>query len=336
MQSIQLTQEIKAIGLACGFHAIGITEPKISNKAKQLYQQWIENNYHANMHFMHKTASCRLNPQEFLPEVKSIICCRWDCCFDDSFNDKHVVKYAQATDYHHEVNKRLNDFTQAIKVFLAKNFAENIVKEIFLQSFCDTQPVAEKTLAMQAGLGWIGKNSLLVNKASGSSCFLGEIYTNLDLNPDLPEKDYCGNCRKCIDACPTQALTENRTVNANKCIAYLTLVHKGDIPVELSKLIGTQVIGCGICQKCCPWNKTEKNSCTFDMNVKTANAKNVNLDLNIKNILHQASLTEMLSWDKNTYQNYIKNTPLDAYVSYEKWLRNVAIAINNSPKTTES
>lgn len=327
----QLTTQIKKLGLQCGFHAIGITLANISSTAQKNYQQWIDNNYNANMHFMQRTTNQRLNPQLFVPEVKSVICCRWDRYLNNALGNKNLVAYAQVSDYHIEIQQRLEQFASLIQDFILKNtfyvhHNNNLNKDdILLKCFCDTKPVLEKYLAMQAGLGWIGKNSLLINKFSGSSCFLGEIYTNLELIYDKPEFDLCGNCRKCLDYCPTQAITNLRMINTNRCIAYLTLVHKGSIPLELRKAIGTQVIGCDLCQKCCPWNQYKKS------NLATSN-----INLYIKNILCNISLAEMLLLNKNDYKNLIANTPLDGYLTYEKWLRNVAIALGNSPKSDKN
>lgn len=305
--SNQLTAKIKLLGKSLGFAKIGIARPHVNTRDVIKLTQWLQNNNAETLAFMQKNAALRANPIKFIPWVKSIICCRFDYKIADTANNDYISSYALCRDYHDEVCARLEKLVKQIQQFV--NTSSNTFN---FRIFCDSSPVLEKALAAQAGLGWVGKNTLLLNKDSGSDSFLGEIYTDLIMPEDKPINELCGNCTKCLDACPTKALSVPYSLNANRCIAYLTIEHKGKIPEDLRPLIGTKIFGCTECQKCCPWNKKNTNESTFIPFPQLQNLK----------------LEQLLQWDENTYKKNTEGTPLHR-LGYERWRRNIIVALNN-------
>lgn len=307
LHSIQLANKIKLLGKKLGFAQVGITRPVVNERAIIKLEQWLHSNNYGTMLFMQKNVDLRIYPFKFVPWVKSIICCRFDYTSTDTTNNDHISSYALCRDYHDEIRSRLEKLVEQIQQFV--NTANNTFN---FRIFCDSSPVLEKAFAAQAGLGWIGKNTLLLNKDSGSNSFLGEIYTDLIIPEDKPIHELCGNCTKCLDACPTKALSAPYSLDANRCIAYLTIEHKGEIPENLRSRIGAKIFGCTECQKCCPWNK-----------------KNISENFFIPfSQLQNLKLEQLLQWDENTYKKNTEGTPLRR-LGYERWRRNIIVALNN-------
>lgn len=319
--SIQLSNKIKLLATNLGFAQVGITQPYIDTTAAKRLKQWLEQSHHGTMAFLQKNIKQRTEPQQFIPWVKSIICCRLNYQQPISIQNNYIAYYALCCDYHQVMHSHLNMLVEQIRQLL-----NNSQQSYNFYICCDSAPVMEKTLAAQAGIGWIGKNTLLLNKDSGTMSFLGEIYTDLLLAPDKPLHESCGNCTKCLNACPTQALNTAYSLNASQCIAYLTIEHKGSIPLHLRKKIGTRIFGCTECQKCCPWNDKTMKNFTKDKKFYVPAAKQ-----NIK----EATLAEMFLWDKATYIKNTAGTPLQR-LGFTRWLRNLAIALGNSPATEEN
>jgi epoxyqueuosine reductase len=182
--------------------------------------------------------------------------------------------------------------------------------------FTDSAPVMEVELAAKAGLGWRGKHTLLLTREAGSFFFLGEIYTDLPLPVDSPAQDHCGTCRKCIDVCPTQAIVAPYSLDARRCISYLTIEHPGSIPVALRPLIGNRVYGCDDCQLVCPWNKYAQLSGEADFAVR--------------NGLDAATLTELFAWSEQDFHTRLLGSAIHR-IGYERWLRNLAVGLGNVP-----
>ena len=187
------------------------------------------------------------------------------------------------------------------------------------RAFADSAPVMEVELAVQAGIGWRGKHTLLLDR-QGSWFFLGEIYCDLELETDSPIEDHCGSCRRCIDICPTQAITAPYQLDARRCISYLTIELKGAIPEELRPLIGNRIYGCDDCQLVCPWNGFAQAS--------------PELDFQVRNGLDRASMLELFSWTEEEFGRRLQGSPIRR-IGYERWLRNLAVGLGNAPSSSE-
>jgi epoxyqueuosine reductase len=225
-------------------------------------------------------------------------------------NRAYIARYTLGRDYHKVLRGRLRK--------LAAHVAE-LVGPFGHRVFTDSAPVLERALARNAGLGWIGKHTNLLNREQGSWFFLGEIYTDLDLPADSPHHDnYCGTCMRCIEVCPTQAIVAPYTLDARRCISYLTIESKSAIPLELRPLLGNRVFGCDDCQIFCPWNRY----------AKTAEIA----DFNPRHRLDTATLLELWDWDEATFVARTEGSALRR-VSFEQWQRNLAVALGNAPPT---
>lgn len=318
--NFSLNARIKKIGAELGFAGVGITDIKGHEQA-DYFANWVQKRSHGDMTYLERNQDLRFNPILMMPEVKSIIVCRLNypaikknCnCRDSNFQDTRVdddekenfveiATYAQGRDYHKIVYKKLDLF--------AKKISEFIDKPIRYRVFCDSAPVLEKALAAKAGLGWIGKNSLLINEKDGSYFFLGEIFTDLDLTFDEPVLSRCGNCRRCLDACPTRALSVPYQLDASRCIAYLTIEHNGEIADELKKCIGNKIFGCDACQVVCPWNKRINDDQTV---IKDFVKRFANLNLK-----------ELLRWTEEEYLERTAGTVLRR-LGYKRWRRNLLL-----------
>ena len=214
-------------------------------------------------------------------------------------------------DYHSEMRNRLHIIAKKIN---------NEIKDFKYRAFVDSAPVLEKAIAQKAGLGWIGKNTLLINKKNGSYFFLGEIYTNIDFETDEKSESYCGDCNKCITTCPTNAIIAPHVLDAKKCIAYLTIELKGTIPKKYRDSIGNRVFGCDDCQIVCPWNR-------FSSETKIE-------EFGHNNKLDSASLISLFNWSEKEFKENTKNTPINR-ISYFQWLRNISIGLGNSNKSVD-
>ncbi|MDQ3617168.1 MAG: tRNA epoxyqueuosine(34) reductase QueG, partial [Pseudomonadota bacterium] len=186
--------------------------------------------------------------------------------------------------------------------------------------FVDSAPVLERALARNAGLGWIGKHTCLIDKDGGSWFFLGEIYVDLLLPVDTPASAHCGTCRRCIDICPTQAITAPNRLDARRCISYLTIEHEGTIPLELREPIGNRIFGCDDCQLVCPWNKFARRTDEPDFRAR--------------NNLDRASLAELFAWSEEAFLQRTEGSAIRRS-GYQRWLRNIAVALGNAPTTAE-
>jgi epoxyqueuosine reductase len=301
--STELSNNIKLWGQQIGLSLIGITSADAITAPTQM-QAWLAKGYHGEMNYLTSNLTKRFNPTELMPEAKSIICCAINYYQPNS--SPHISRYALGRDYHKVMRKYLKKF--------AKKISQEI-GEFKFRYFVDSAPVAEKDLAIKAGLGWRGKNSLLINPDFGSWLFLGEIYTNLELTPDKPQLNQCGACNACIKACPSKAILAPYQIDASRCLAYLTIEHKSQIPEEYRSLIGDCIYGCDICQNVCPWNK----------NAKTTNE----LDFFPRKNLADASLAELASWDE---AEFLKNTEGTAIrrIGFQRWRRNIKLAISQS------
>jgi len=238
--------------LSSGFDAVGFAEARLGTEARAGLQEFIARGYHGDMGWLAGTAARRGDPQVLWPEARTVVVLGINyapqedpLAVGDARDRGAVSVYARGRDYHDTLKRRLS----ALAHWIEERWPGG------LKLFVDTAPVMEKPLAERAGLGWQGKHTNLVSRDFGSWLFLGEIYLSLALEPDSPEADHCGSCRRCLDACPTAAFTAPHRLDARRCISYLTIEHKGMIPLELRPLIGNRIYGCDDCLAVCPWNK---------------------------------------------------------------------------------
>lgn len=294
----ELATTIKNLGITIGFDQIGITDTDLSDAAPH-FIEWIKNGYFGEMNYMQNNLEKRLDPQKIMPNTKSIICCSLNYLPLRHKTPTIVAKYALGRDYHKIIRKKLK--------LLAKKI-ERAIGKFNYRVFCDSAPVLEKALAEKAGLGWIGKNTLLINPELGSYFFLGVMLTDLDLPLDAPIKSRCGNCNKCFDSCPTRALIAPHKLDARRCIAYLTIEHRSEIPQNLQSAIGAKIFGCDLCQEACPWNRFNK---VTQEPAFTALPQWIN-----------TRLEELLTWDEKTFQEKTTDTPIFR-LGYKRWQRNL-------------
>jgi len=283
---MMLTAEIKRRAFGLGFDLCGITTgTKPEHDAA--YRQWIADGCHGEMRYMTR----RLDPVQLLPGVRSIIVVGLNY---HNTGVAHIARYAAAPlDYHDLMGERL------------KQLAE-MVSGVW---HVDTGPVLERDLAQRAGLGWIGKHTNLINRRFGNWILLGEILTTRELVPDAPEREHCGRCRRCLDACPTGALTAPYRLDARRCISYLTIELKGSIPVELRSVIGDRVFGCDACLEVCPWNRFATLSAMMPR--------------------AWPPLEEMLAWTEQQFADFFRGTPVYR-LKRGRFLRNVCVVLGNT------
>ena len=272
------------------------------------------------MGYLERNVEKRLQPDALEPDTVRIISARMDYlgveppaaqALPESDGSAHIARYALGRDYHKTVRRRLARLAARIRDAVGSAAACQG------RAFVDSAPVLEKPLAEKAGLGWIGKNTLLLNREAGSWFFLGEIYTNLPL-PTTPRQPQpgCGSCRACMTVCPTGAIIGPGKLDATRCIAYLTIEHKSAIPEHLREAVGSRVFGCDDCQIVCPWNRFAQRSAEADFAPRHG--------------LAAASIAELLDWDEATFLAKTAGMALRR-VSYEQWVRNLAVAAGNAP-----
>ena len=310
-----LKARIRQWGLELGFQQVGFADTDLAAAERDL-DQWLAEGRHGDMEWMGRHGRKRTRPDELVPGTRSVIVLRMDYLpadatpLDDLLGqpDKACIsRYAIGRDYHKTLRNRLKKLAQKIEAEIGA-FGYRV--------FTDSAPVMEKPLAAKAGLGWIGKHTNLLNRRAGSWFFLGEIYTDLEFSPDKPVRDHCGSCRKCIDVCPTQAITAPYQLDATRCISYLTIELKGSIPEEFREAIGNRVYGCDDCQAVCPWNRYAQFSGEDDFQPRQD--------------LDAGSLVELFEWDEATFLQRTEGTAIRR-IGYERWLRNLAVGLGNAP-----
>lgn len=244
-----LTDKIRAKATALGFDDMGVAAASRLNEHEKGLEKWLENGFQAGMDYMTNHFDKRLDPSELVPGTKSVIVLTYNYYPVKSLhpNSYKVSKYAYGRDYHKVLKKKLKALYRYI---------ESLEPSVEGRFFVDSAPVMERQWAEKAGLGWRGKNSLLINKKKGSFFFISELLLNLELecNESIPT-NHCGSCTKCIDACPTDAIVKDGVIDANKCISYLTIENKGEIRKDFQGKMEGWVFGCDICQDVCPWNR---------------------------------------------------------------------------------
>jgi epoxyqueuosine reductase len=281
------------------------------------FQTWLANKHHGEMAWLERNAPKRIDPQQVLPGAKSVICLAASYHHADSRFTIHdsrsglVARYARFADYHDVLGERLK-----ILVNFIDQVADRKVRSLW---HVDTGPVLERDIAQRAGLGFVGKHTNLISRRLGNWIFLAEIITTLELEPDAPEQNHCGNCTRCITACPTNAITAPFELDARKCISYLTIELKGPIPVELRPAIGKRIFGCDDCLAACPWNRFAREG-----NLMKPQARND---------LAQPDLIELLQLDEAGFKSRFAGTPI-LRTKRRGLLRNVCVALGNAGDET--
>ena len=258
-QQDQLAAKIRAWAAELGFQQVGISDVDLGENEAYL-EKWLAAGYHGSMNYMASHGSKRSRPEELVPGTCRVLSLRMDYMSADtqplrildSPDKAYISRYALGRDYHKLIRKRLAKLARRIEAEAGGGH---------YRAFVDSAPVLERAIAERAGLGWIAKNTMLINDRAGSWFFLGEIYTDLPLRTDPPQHSkHCGSCTACLDICPTNAFVGPFELDARKCISYLTIEHKGSIDPELRPLMGNRIFGCDDCQLVCPWNKFAQSS----------------------------------------------------------------------------
>ncbi len=305
------------MAVARGFDALGVSDVDLEADAERL-QRWLDHGLHGEMGYMSKHGSRRTHPEQLVPGTVRVLSARmnyWPAEARDAFEalrdsqSAYVSRYALGRDYHKILRNALQD--------LATGIIER-VGPMGYRVFVDSGPVLEKALARNAGLGWIGKHTNLIARDAGSYFFIGEILTDLPLPLDETASAHCGSCSACIPACPTGAITAPYRLDARRCISYLTIELHGAIPVELRRLLGNRIYGCDDCQLVCPWNKFARAAAHPDFKARHA--------------LDNSRLAALFGW---TEAEFLQRTEGSAIrrIGYERWLRNIAVALGNAPAT---
>ena len=314
-----LTVQIKDWGRELGFQQLGVCSVELPEDERRLLA-WLEAGRHGEMGYMQGHGTRRSRPDELVPGTLRVISARMDYWPADATDAEallekpelaYVARYALGRDYHKLLRARLQKLADRIQAAIGP---------FGYRAFTDSAPVLEKALARGAGLGWIGKHTNLINKDGGSWFFLGELFTDLPLPMDEAATDHCGTCRTCMDVCPTGAIVAPYELDARRCIAYLTIEHKGPIPEEFRTAMGNRVFGCDDCQLFCPWNKFAQATGESDFKPRHG--------------LDHAKLTELFGWSE---EEFLKRTEGSAIrrTGYIGWLRNIAVGLGNAPTSDE-
>ncbi len=331
-----------------GFNDLGITDTRLPGAAERL-QAWLAAGHHGDMAYMARYGDDRTDPSKIVPGTTRVIVVRMDYlpanpAFKEVLQTPQlgmISRYAQNRDYHKLMRKRLQKLAKFILSLFSDReqlnpsiassaaysrglseqsidlAAPDLKKAPLLRPFVDSGPIMEKPLAVKAGLGWIGKNTMLIQPKAGSFFFLGTLLTNLDLPLTEPfATQHCGRCSACISICPTQAIIAPYVLDARRCISYLTIEYRGIIPLEFRKAIGNRIYGCDDCQIICPWNKFAKTTAELDFENRRGFLK--------------PRLLDLFAWSETEFLKRTEGSPIRR-IGYECWLRNIAIALGNAP-----
>jgi len=320
-QWAELALQIKNWAAELGFAQCAVSEPDLTLASERL-QQWLQARHHGSMEWMQERAELRSHPEKLLPGTLRVISVRMDYLADNSMlavlksDDKaYISRYALGRDYHKLIRKRLAQLADKIRAAIDAMPLDASQPELIQRPFVDSAPVMEKPIAEQAGLGWIGKNTLLINSEAGSWFFLGELFTSAPLPVDRSSQpDQCGNCRACLTTCPTDAFTAPYQLDARRCIAYQTIENRGSIPVELRGALGNRVFGCDDCQIFCPWNRQP--------------AQTQQADFAPRHQLQDSQLAELFMWSEQQWLERTAGSPIRR-IGYRGWLRNLSVGLGN-------
>jgi len=314
-----LARDIKRWARELGFADTGISGVALEQDEQHLLR-WLDDGHHGEMDYMTRHGTRRSRPAELEPGTQRVISVRmdyvppgtrdaWKVLGDSECG--YVARYALGRDYHKLMRNRLQKLAGRIHA---------VVGDFGYRAYVDSAPVLEKALARNAGLGWIGKHTVLINRRAGSYFFLGELYTDLPLPVDEPASAHCGSCRRCIDICPTRAIVAPYRLDARRCIAYLTIELRGAIPEDMRAPLGNRIFGCDDCQLVCPWNK-------FAQETREP-------DFAPRHQLDGARLVELFAWSEDEFLRRTEGMAIRR-TGHEGWLRNIAVALGNAPASPE-
>jgi epoxyqueuosine reductase len=314
---VALASRIRELAREYGFQRCGIAGVELGEDETHL-RDWLAKGLYGSMEWMARHGDKRSRPDDLVPGTLRVISVgldygrrddeeAWQTLADGE--RAYVARYALGRDYHKLMRQRLQKLADRIAAEVGP-FGHRV--------FVDSAPVLERALARNAGLGWIGKHTCLIDKDGGSWFFLGELYVDLPLPVDAPATSHCGTCTRCIDICPTEAIIAPNRLDARRCIAYLTIEHEGSIDEELRPLIGNRIFGCDDCQLVCPWNKFAKRTDEPDFRAR--------------NNLDAATLPELFAWSEEEFLQRTEGTAIRRS-GHERWLRNIAVALGNAPTT---
>ncbi|WP_371375901.1 tRNA epoxyqueuosine(34) reductase QueG [Thalassotalea aquiviva] len=297
-----------------GFSDIGVSDVDLSQH-QQALERWLKNQYHGNMDYMNRNIEMRVQPDALLPGTLRVISVRMDYLPTNAKfaqllkqpDHAYISRYALGRDYHKLMRNRLKQLGEKIKQHC---------HQLNFRPFVDSAPILERPLAEKAGLGWVGKHSLLLNKQAGSWFFLGELLVDIELPIDQQTPNHCGDCVACMKICPTNAIVEPYVVDARRCISYLTIELRESIPLELRNLIGNRIYGCDDCQLICPWNRFAKLS--------------VEADFQARNAFDEPPLLALFAWTEDEFLKRTQGSPIRR-IGYACWQRNIATAMGNAP-----
>lgn len=315
----QLALDIKHWAHELGFQQAGITDTSVLEADDRL-QDWLAKKFNGSMHYLEKNADKRRYPDQLHPNTLRIIAVRLNYLpqnpqLEKTLKQSHkayISRYALGRDYHKVIRQKLNQLAKKINAVLG---------EFSYRAFADSAPIHERELAFKAGLGWFGKNTMMMNRTDGSWFFLGELFTDVPLPIDnIQQENHCGSCTSCMDVCPTNAIIAPYQLDARRCISYLTIENKGSIPVAFRKAMGNRIYGCDDCQIFCPWNKFAKT--------------HTEKDFTPRHNLMNTDLVELFLWDEKTFLQKTEGSAMRR-VGYEAWLRNIAVALGNAEKTPD-
>jgi len=314
-----LPGRIRAWGRELGFADVGIAELRLEDDAAHL-ADWLREGFHGSMAYMARDPALRAAPRRLRPGTVSVISASMEytppaapaaAVLEDG-SRAYIARYALGRDYHKVLRQRLRALGRRMQQEIGP-FGYRVLT--------DSAPVLEKALARNARLGWIGKNTLVLNRKAGSFFLLGEMYCDLALPVEtVRPRSHCGTCQACIDVCPTGAIVGPYRLDARRCISYLTIEHHGPIPPELRPLIGNRIFGCDDCQLVCPWNRYAKVSTEADFAPRHG--------------LDGAKLAELFAWDEAAWLQKTEGMALRR-TGYRNWLRNLAVALGNAPRSAE-
>ena len=315
-QAETLLTQIREWSLQLGFQQLAVSDIDLSAYREHL-DSWLTQNFHGEMEYMERHRELRLAPDRLHPGTLRVLSVRMDYNLDKEQTlaplmqreKAYIARYARGRDYHKLIRRRLQQLAEKIT---------DAVGDFGYRAFVDSAPVLERALAEKAGLGWIGKNTMLINKKAGSWFFLGELFTDLPLPVDPPVSAHCGTCTACLEICPTQAFVAPNQLDARRCIAYLTIELKGSIPEALRPLIGNRVFGCDDCQLICPWNKFTGLSTETDFRPRHG--------------LDNSDLATLFLWTEAEFLENTAGSPIRR-IGYEGWLRNLAVGLGNAPSS---
>ncbi|PLR36355.1 tRNA epoxyqueuosine(34) reductase QueG [Chimaeribacter californicus] len=319
----QLSQHIKQWGQSLGFQQVGICDTDLSLEEPKL-QAWLDKQYHGEMAWMARHGMLRARPHELLPGTLRVISVRMNylpakAAFASTLKNPslgYVSRYALGRDYHKLLRQRLKKLGDQIQAWCTEQGGG----EVGFRPFVDSAPIMERPLAAKAGIGWVGKHSLILNREAGSWFFLGELLIDLPLPVDSPQEEQCGKCVACMTTCPTGAIVAPYTVDARRCISYLTIELEGTIPEEFRPLMGNRIYGCDDCQLICPWNRFSQLTDEEDFSPRAA--------------LHAPELLALFAWDEEKFLRVTEGSAIRR-IGHVRWLRNVSVALGNAAYQAE-